>query len=93
MGSGTTVEWQWAAISLQARRQSTHRRAKDSNPIHLSGLLIDDFRLRDGVVHFKDDVPAGGFATTAQEINIDLQKFALDTDRSNPVQALTGNQA
>ena len=47
-------------------------------------LLIDDFRLRDGVVHFKDDVPAGGFATTAQEINIDLQKFALDTSEAIP---------
>jgi len=47
-------------------------------------LLIDDFRLRDGVVHFKDDVPAGGFETTAQEINIDLQKFALDTSEAIP---------
>ena len=47
-------------------------------------LLIDDFRLRDGVVHFKDDVPVGGFETTAQEINIDLQKFALDTEEAIP---------
>ncbi|MGD9019757.1 MAG: DUF748 domain-containing protein, partial [Desulfuromonadales bacterium] len=47
-------------------------------------LLIDDFRLRDGVLHFRDDVPAGGFATTAHEINIDLQEFALDTDAASP---------
>ncbi len=47
-------------------------------------LMIDDFRLRDGVVHFRDDVPAGGFATTAHEINIDLQEFALDTAAASP---------
>ena len=47
-------------------------------------LLIDDFRVRDGVVHFRDDLPAGGFETTAQEINIDLQKFALDTSEAIP---------
>ncbi|MBW2512602.1 MAG: DUF748 domain-containing protein [Deltaproteobacteria bacterium] len=47
-------------------------------------LLIDDFRLRDGVVHFKDDVPVGGFATTAQEINIDLQNFDLDASEAIP---------
>ncbi len=47
-------------------------------------LQINDFRLRDGVVHFRDDVPAGGFATTAHEINIDLQEFALDADAASP---------
>ncbi len=47
-------------------------------------LLIDDFRVRDGVVHFRDDLPAGGFATTAHEINIDLQRFALVASEAIP---------
>ncbi len=58
--------------------------SEEQEPDQPLRLLIDDFRLRDGVVHFKDDVPAGGFATTAQEINIDLQKFALDTSEAIP---------
>ena len=59
-------------------------KSEDEVPDQPLRLLIDDFRLRDGVVHFRDDVPSGGFATTAHEINIDLQKFALDTDAASP---------
>ena len=59
-------------------------KSEDEVPDQPLRLLIDDFRLRDGVVHFRDDVPSGGFATTAHEINIDLHKFALDADAASP---------
>ena len=41
-------------------------------------LLVDTLNIRDGVVFFKDNFPAGGFRTVAREINIDVNHFALD---------------
>lgn len=63
--------------------QSTPQNAAEG-PDQPFRLKVDVFRLRDGVVHFRDELPPGGFATTAHEINIDLQEFALDTDAASP---------
>ncbi|MEN8686146.1 MAG: DUF748 domain-containing protein [Desulfuromonadales bacterium] len=63
----------------------TSEAAVDTEPGSPLKLLIDDVEIRDGVVHFRDDVPVGGFQTTAREINIDLEKFALDAREPIPL--------
>jgi len=48
-------------------------------------LLVDMLNIRDGVVFFEDNFPAGGFRTVAREINIDVKHFALDAHDPIPL--------
>lgn len=55
---------------------------QDSGPFK---LLIDTFKVRDGVVVFIDEAPELDFKTVAREINIDVSNFALDATTPIPV--------
>lgn len=57
----------------------------DEEPTQPIKLLLDNIKIRDGVVNFRDDIPTGGFQTTARDINIDLENFALDTSEPIPL--------
>ena len=48
-------------------------------------LLVDTLNIRDGVVFFEDELPAGGFSSIAREINIDVRDFALDAKEASPL--------
>ena len=74
-----------ANTQVDGESAATSEAAVDKEPGPPLKLLIDDVEIRDGVVHFRDDVPVGGFQTTASEINIDLEKFALDAREPIPL--------
>lgn len=47
-------------------------------------ITIDRTRLRAGRLHFRDELPDGGFATEPKEISFDLQDFDTGAGKSSP---------
>ena len=75
--------WNYARMAaVKAETASAEKQAKDTPPFR---LLVDLFNLRDGVVFFEDNLPAGGFSSVAREINIDVRNFALDAKDAIPL--------
>jgi uncharacterized protein involved in outer membrane biogenesis len=47
-------------------------------------VTIGSIRLRAGQLHFRDELPDGGFATELKEISFDLQDFATNAGKNSP---------
>ena len=67
--------------------------AEQKEPSAPFKLLVDSFKVRDGVVFFEDNLPTGGFSTVARAINIDVSNFALDASSGIPITLASGNRS
>ena len=72
----------WNFDRLMPAKTTTPEETADKEGAEESALklAIDQFRLRDGVLTFNDDLPRGGFQTTAHTINLDLKNISLEPD-------------
>ena len=76
-------EWNHARM---AASQGSSSKALDNNQQNPPfRLAIDTIEIRDGVIHFEDRLPPGGFKSDVREINIDVHNFALDTNNAIPL--------
>jgi hypothetical protein len=76
-------EWNHARMAPTETEQALQEeQEKESTPFK---LLVDKIEIRDGVVFFEDNLPAGGFDTAAREINIDIRDFSLDAKSRVPL--------
>ncbi len=70
----------WNFDRLKPAQTATREEPADEAEAETSSLklAIDQLKLRDGVLSFSDDLPRGGFQTTAHTINLDLKNISLE---------------
>ncbi len=79
--------WNHARLKMPAPPKEVADQAQDTGPEEGTPLKlsIDALTLRDGLVSFRDDLPSGGFASVAREINVDVKEFSLEKNRPMPL--------
>lgn len=76
---------EWNHVRMAATKGVTAPKQEPEETSSPFKLLIDTAEIRDGVLFFSDNLPAGGFSTVAREINIDVKDFSLDTKNGIPL--------
>lgn len=74
--------WNHARMAATTEHHPPLEIDEQTEPALPFNLLIDRVSIYDGVVHFRDDFPAGGFKSQVRAINIMVSDFALN--RKNP---------
>ncbi len=78
-------EWNHARMASAEKTASPPEETleeEDSSPFRLQ---VDSIEIRDGVLFFEDNLPAGGFSTVAREININVKNFSLQGQEGIPI--------
>ena len=87
----------WSYQHLTGEHPATPEEKKGEKPANngtKARVSIKALRLQDGIVHFRDDLPPGGFATEARQLNFQADDFATYGDKpaTYRLDFLTGRQ-
>ena len=81
-------QWNFARLQIPPREQEEEAGKQEEEAAEIAfQLTLDRFRLRDGILHFNDQQPAGGFRTTARKIMIDFTDLAVPGEAAVPLTA------
>jgi Domain of Unknown Function (DUF748) len=70
--------WNFARLQEKGAEPGPAEQKKPTSPDRKTVLNIAETRLRDGVVHFSDAVPAGGFKTDIRDLTLDVKGFSTE---------------
>jgi len=76
--------WNYERITSDPRVSSATVESEAKEAGNGPQITIDSTRLRAGRIHFRDDLPDGGFAAELKEISFDLQDFATGAGKRSP---------